>query len=104
MSKQRRNLSGRMDRLQDTLTEFGRGMAFVGGQVRFAMTDRKGRTDELVPDLLLNHIPQSRYVVVELKVGDFTPRHLGQLAAYVGVVDSELRDPNHLTATISIVL
>jgi len=93
-----------MDRLQDTLTEFGRGMAFVGRQVRFAVTDRKGRTDELVPDLLLYHIPQSRYVVVELKVDDFTPGYLGQLAAYVGVVDAELRDPNRQAPTIGVLL
>ncbi|MCL2490636.1 MAG: PDDEXK nuclease domain-containing protein, partial [Propionibacteriaceae bacterium] len=93
-----------MDRLQDTLTEFGRGMAFVGRQVRFAVTDRKGRTDELVLDLLLYHIPQSRYVVVELKVGDFTPGYVGQLAAYVGVVDAELRDPIRQAPTIGVVL
>jgi len=93
-----------MDRLQDTLTEFGRGMAFVGRQVRFAVTDRKGRTDELVLDLLLYHIPQSRYVVVELKVGDCTPGCLGQLAAYVGVVDAELRDPDRQAPTIGVVL
>jgi len=93
-----------MDRLQDTLTEFGRGMAFVGRQVRFAVTDRKGRTDELVPDLLLYHIPQSRYVVVELKVGEFAPAYLGQLAAYVGVVDSKLRDPSRQAPTIGVVL
>jgi len=93
-----------MDRLQDTLTEFGRGMAFVGRQVRFAVTDRKGRTDELVLDLLLYHIPQSRYVVVELKVGDFQPGYLGQLAAYVGVVDAELRESNRQAPTIGVLL
>jgi len=93
-----------MDRLQDTLTEFGRGMAFVGRQVRFTVTDQRGRTDELVRDLLLYHIPQSRYVVVELKIDDFSPGHLGQLAAYVGVVDAELRDPNRQAPTIGVLL
>jgi predicted nuclease of restriction endonuclease-like (RecB) superfamily len=53
-----------MDRLQDTLTEFGRGMAFVGRQVRFTVRDENGRTDELVLDLLLFSIPQLRYLVV----------------------------------------
>ncbi|MCL2595528.1 MAG: PDDEXK nuclease domain-containing protein, partial [Promicromonosporaceae bacterium] len=56
-----------MDRLQATLTEFGRGMAFVGRQVRLSVTDSKGATDEVVADLLLFHIPQRRYIVVELK-------------------------------------
>jgi predicted nuclease of restriction endonuclease-like (RecB) superfamily len=93
-----------MDRLQDTLTEFGRGMAFVGRQVRFAVTDEKGRTDELVLDLLLFSIPQLRYVVVELKVGDFSPAGLGQLSAYVGLVDDKLRDKARHAPTVGILL
>jgi len=41
-------------------------------------------------------------VVVELKVGDFEPGYLGQLAAYVGVVDGELRDPSHQSPTMGV--
>ncbi|MDR1448625.1 MAG: PDDEXK nuclease domain-containing protein [Propionibacteriaceae bacterium] len=93
-----------MDRLQDTLLEFGRGMAFVGKQVRFAVTDENGRTDELVLDLLLFSTSQSRYVVVELKVDDFQPAFLGQVAAYVGAVDYYLRDPEKHAPTIGILL
>ncbi|MDR0417680.1 MAG: PDDEXK nuclease domain-containing protein [Propionibacteriaceae bacterium] len=93
-----------MDRLQDTLTEFGRGMAFVARQPRFEVADPGGRIDELVPDLLLFHIPQSRYVVIELKLADFEPAALGQLAAYVGVVDAQLRDPATHAPTIGILL
>jgi len=93
-----------MDRLQDTLTEFGRGMAFVGRQVRFEVIDEKGDTEDLVCDLLFYHIPQSRYVVVELKVGKFQPAFLGQLSAYVGVVDDRLRDPSFQKPTIGILL
>ncbi|MCL2455709.1 MAG: PDDEXK nuclease domain-containing protein [Micrococcales bacterium] len=93
-----------MDRLQDTLTEFGRGMAFVGRQLRFEVTDRKGDTDELVLDLLLFHIPQARYVVVELKVGRFRPAFAGQLAAYVGLIDDRLRDPAKHAPTIGLLL
>jgi predicted nuclease of restriction endonuclease-like (RecB) superfamily len=93
-----------MDRLQDTLTEFGRGMAFVGRQVHFEVTDEKGDMEELAPDLILFNIPQSRYVVVELKVGKFRSAFLGQLAAYVGLVDSEVRDPSKHAPTIGILL
>ena len=93
-----------MDRIQDTLTEFGRGMAFVGRQVHFEVTDEKGDTEELVPDLLLFNIPQCRYVVVELKVGRFQPAFLGQLSAYVGLVDAELRDPTKHAPTIGVLL
>jgi len=93
-----------MDRLQDTLTEFGRGMAFVARQPRFEVADTGGRVDELVPDLLLSHIPQSRYVVIELKLADLEPAALGQLAAYVGVVDAQLRDPACHASTIGMLL
>ncbi len=61
------------DRLQATLLEFGRGMAFVGRQVRFDVGDG----DEVVVDLLLFNVEQLRYVVVELKVGRLGPGDLG---------------------------
>lgn len=93
-----------MDRLQDTLTEFGRGMAFVGRQLHFEVVDEHGDVEELVPDLLLFNIPQSRYVVVELKVGKFRPAYLGQLAAYVGLVDNQVRDLAKHAPTIGILL
>ncbi|MDR1186284.1 MAG: PDDEXK nuclease domain-containing protein [Bifidobacteriaceae bacterium] len=93
-----------MDRLQDTLTEFGRGIAFVGRQVRFEVTDHRGRTDELTLDLLLFSIPQLRYIVVELKVTDFQPAFLGQLSAYVGLVDDKVRDKSAHAPTIGILL
>ena len=93
-----------MDRIQDTLMEFGRGMAFVGRQLRFGVTDEKGNADELMLDFLLFSIAQSRYVVVELKVGRFQPAFVGQLAAYVGLVDDQLRDPTKHAPTIGILL
>jgi predicted nuclease of restriction endonuclease-like (RecB) superfamily len=93
-----------MDRLQDTLMEFGHGMAFVGRQVRFEVTDEKGDTDELVLDFLLFSVTQLRYVVIELKAGRFDPAALGQLSAYVGVVEDKLRDPAKHGPTIGIVL
>jgi predicted nuclease of restriction endonuclease-like (RecB) superfamily len=93
-----------MDRIQDTLMEFGRGMAFVGRQLRFEVTDAKGDVDELVLDFLLFNIPQSRYVVVELKVARFQPAFLGQLAAYVGLVDDQLRAPDKHAPTIGVLL
>lgn len=66
-----------MDRLQDTLMELGRGMALVGRQFHLPLD---GGT-EFVVDLLLFHVEQLRYVVVELKLGPFAPAHLGQLGA-----------------------
>ena len=88
-----------MDRLQATLLAFGHGMAFVGRQVRF---DVGG--DELVIDLLLFHVEQLRYIVVELKVGHFEPAHLGQLGTYVAVVEDRLRRPGSHAATLGLLL
>jgi len=70
-----------MDRLQQTLTAFGHGMAFVGRQVRFTIGDD-----------------------VELKVDRFTPGHLGQLGTYVAVVDDRVRDHALHAPTVGILL
>lgn len=88
-----------MDKLQQTLTAFGHGMAFVGRQLRF---DVDG--DELVVDLLLFHLTQLRYVVVELKVGRFEPGHIGQLGTYVAIIDDLVRDDTVHAPTIGILL
>ena len=77
-------------RMTQTLAEFGPGFAFVGRQHRLAVGD-----DEFFIDLLLFHIPSSRYVVVELKAKKFKPEHLGQLNFYVAAIDGELRLPHH---------
>ncbi len=90
-----------MDRLQATLLEFGRGMAFVGRQVRFDVGDG----DEVVLDLLLFNVEQLRYVVVELKVGRFGPGDVGQLGVYVAVVEDQLRRPEaHHAPTVGLLL
>jgi predicted nuclease of restriction endonuclease-like (RecB) superfamily len=89
-----------MDRLQDTLMELGRGMSLVGRQFHLPLGDG----EEFIIDLLLFHVEQLRYVVVELKVGPSTPAHLGQLGAYVAAVDGELRRPAIHAPTVGILL
>ncbi|MCL2593985.1 MAG: PDDEXK nuclease domain-containing protein [Promicromonosporaceae bacterium] len=89
-----------MSRIQDTLLEFGRGMTLVGRQYRLPLSDGT----EYVLDLLLFHVEQLRYIVIELKVTDFSPEHLGQLGAYVAAVDGELRNPELHAPTIGILL
>jgi len=89
-----------MDRLQATLLEFGRGMAFVGRQVRLDVGDGF----EVVVDLLLFNVEQLRYVVVELKVGRLGPGDVGQLGVYVAVVDDRLRRPGVHAPTVGLLL
>ena len=92
-------LQALMDRLQQTLTAFGHGMAFVGRQVRFEVGE-----EVMVLDLLLFHLTQLRFVVVELKIGRFEPGFLGQLSTYVAVVDDRVRDQSIHAATVGILL
>ncbi len=94
-----------MDRLQAALQELGRGMAFVGRQVRLTVPDdRYDTVSEFFVDLLFFHVEQLRYVVVELKVGDFEPAHLGQLGFYVAVVEDQYRRPDKHAPTVGILL
>jgi hypothetical protein len=94
-----------MDRLQDTLLELGRGMAFVGRQVRLTVPDDESdAVDEFFVDLLFFHVEQLRYVVVELKVGTFEPAHLGQLGTYVAIVDDQYRRHEIHAPTVGILL
>ncbi|WP_051028418.1 PDDEXK nuclease domain-containing protein [Cellulosimicrobium cellulans] len=94
-----------MDRLQDTMLELGRGMAFVGRQVRLTVPDdASDRVDEFYVDLLFFHVEQLRYVVVELKIGPFEPAHVGQLGTYVAIVDDQFRRPEIHAPTIGILL
>jgi predicted nuclease of restriction endonuclease-like (RecB) superfamily len=88
-----------MDKLQATLTAFGHGMAFVGRQLRFTVGE-----EELVVDLLLFHLTQLRYVVVELKVAAFQPGFVGQLGTYVAMVDDLVRDATIHAPTVGILL
>ena len=69
------------------LLELGKGFSYVGRQMELQMPG--GQT--FFPDLLFYHIPQHRYVVVELKVVKFTPEFAGKLNFYVTAVDELLR-------------
>ncbi len=82
--------SAMVDRIADTLRELGSGFAFVGRQVHF---DVDG--SDFFVDLLFFHVEQLRYVVVELKRGEFRPDHVGQLSFYVALVDARLRRARH---------
>ncbi len=88
-----------MDRLQQTLLEFGRGFTFVGRQVHFNVDG-----DDFYVDLLLFHVEQLRYVVVELKIGRFKPDYAGQLGFYVALVDDQLCRADRHAPTVGILL
>ena len=86
-------------RLQAFLLELGHGFAFVGRQYHFEVDG-----DDFYIDLLFFNWAQSRFVVIELKIGRFQPEYTGKLGFYVAWVDGNLRDKHRHSPTIGILL
>lgn len=88
-----------MTRLERFLLELGHGFAFVGRQYHFEV-----HGDDFYIDLLFFNWTQSRFVVVELKIGRFEPEYAGKLGFYVSWVDENLRIRDQHAPTIGILL
>jgi len=69
------------------LLQLGKGFAYVGRQMELQMPG--GQT--FFPDLVFYHIPQKRYMVIELKAVKFMPEHAGKLNFYVTAADRLLK-------------
>ena len=69
------------------LLELGKGFSFVGRQMELQMPG--GQT--FFPDLIFYHIPQHRFVVVELKAVQYIPEFAGKLNFYVTAVDELMK-------------
>ncbi len=72
--------------VKNFIMTFGRGFSYMGNQVHY---DKLGH-DHWVDLLFFNRILKS-LVVIELKKGSFKPAYLGQLAAYLRVLDDDER-------------
>lgn len=96
--KERELENALIDNIQKFLIELGNGFAFVGKQV-----EMKVGNQSFFIDLLFYHIKLKRYIVIELKSGDFEPEHAGKLNFYVTAVDKQLRDEND-NATIGLII
>jgi hypothetical protein len=81
------------------LRELGAGFAFVGAEHPVQCGDR-----EFLVDLLFFHYRLHRFVVFELKVGQFEPEYVGKLNFYVQLIDDQLRDQQRHDASIGILL
>ena len=75
-----------LQNVQRFLMELGAGFAFMGTEYRLIV----GKTEQFL-DMLFYHTRLHCYVVVEVKVTDFDPRDMGQLATYVSAVDGILK-------------
>jgi len=75
-----------VERIRDTLLELGKGFAFVGNQYHLEVGDQ-----DYYIDLLFYHLHLRRYVVIELKAGEFKPEYAGKLNFYLSAVDDMVR-------------
>ena len=86
--KQEKDLENALARnITQFLLELGKGFSYVGRQMELQMSG--GQT--FFPDLVFYHIPQHRYIVVELKAVKFIPEFAGKLNFYVTAADKLLR-------------
>ena len=74
--------------VKNFIMTFGRDFTFVGNQYHL---EKYGHHS--YPDLLFYNRELAALVVVELKRGDFKPAYLGQLSAYLRILDTEVKKP-----------
>ena len=84
--------------VKNFIMAFGKDFAFVGDQYHL-----EAFNEEFFSDLLFFNRELNCLVAVELKRGDFKPAYLGQLSAYLRIIDDKVRKP-HENPTIGIVL
>lgn len=84
--------------VKNFIMTFGNDFAFVGNQYHLEIFG-----EEQYPDLLFFNRELNALVVVELKKGDFKTAYLGQLCAYLKIIDDKLKKP-HENPTIGLIL
>jgi predicted nuclease of restriction endonuclease-like (RecB) superfamily len=75
-----------IDDIQRFLLELGSGFAFYGRQKALLVGEQ-----EFFLDLLFYHHTLRRFVVIDLKIGDFEPEHVSKMNFYLNAVDEQLR-------------
>lgn len=68
------------------MLELGTGFAFYGRQKPLLVGDQ-----EFFLDLLFYHHALRRFVIIELKIGEFQPEFVSKMNFYLNAVDEQLR-------------
>ena len=84
--------------VKNFIMTFGRDFAFIGNQYHLEVYGH-----DHFPDLLFFNRELNAMVMVDLKKGEFKPSYLGQLAAYLRILDDKVRKP-HENQTIGLIL
>ena len=72
-----------IDNIIKFLQELGPGFTLAGKE--YKLTTPTGK--DFYIDLLMYHTKIHAYVVIEVKIGEFDPRDIGQLVFYVNAID-----------------
>ena len=81
--------------VKNFIMTFGKDFAFVGDQYHL-----EAFNEEFFSDLLFFNRELNCLVVVELKRGEFKPAYLGQLSAYLRIVDDKIRKPHNWNCSV----
>lgn len=84
--------------VKNFIMTFGHDFTFVGNQYHLEIFG-----EEQYPDLLFFNRELNALVVVELKKGNFKTAYLGQLCAYLRIIDDKVKKP-HENPTIGLIL
>ena len=87
-----------LNNVKKLVLEMGKGFAFVGNQYHIKV----GETDRVL-DLLFYNFHLYRFVVVEIKIGEFLPEYAGKLNFYINAVDELVKGKGD-KATIGLLL
>jgi predicted nuclease of restriction endonuclease-like (RecB) superfamily len=85
--------------ITDFLVELGTGFAYVGREYRLQV----GHTENFI-DLLFYNLKLRCYVVVEVKIGKFSPADIGQIGSYIVAVNHQLREEGKDNPTIGLLI
>jgi RecB family endonuclease NucS len=84
--------------MKQFILELGKDFIFIGEEYRLQV----GNQDFSI-DLLLYHRRLSALVAFELKIGNFSPAHIGQLNFYLEALDRDVKKP-HENPSIGVLL
>ncbi len=73
--------------IEDFLLELGRGFMFVGSQQRVTLGNRHYYVDMVFYNKILK-----AYVLIDLKIGQLEPEHVGQMNMYLNYYNAEVND------------
>lgn len=88
-----------LQNITNFLVELGTGFAYVGKEYRLEI----GHTENFI-DLLFYNLKLRCYVVVEVKIGKFSPRDIGQIGSYIVAVNHQLREEGKDNPTIGLLI